>query len=422
MNDFERQAVPHEKTLSWIHIALVYTGVALTIPAFFLIADVTLSLGYYYGCLAILLSSIILSTFGIMTGVVGSKTNLSSYMIITNVFGCQAAKVINILFVITLVGWFGVTATFFAQAANNILELGYQSWLLIGTLLMIFTAIYGFRGLHVFSLVVVPFLLIFLYTFAIISLKETSFSDILSIPGNRRISFGSAVSMLVGGMMVGVAIFPDLTRYTKSAKDGALAGVTSFMVTILFALPIMIPVLYYQQANIVELIQKFGYPLWALLLIILASWSSNDNNLYSGALSLTTIFKNVSKSTIVLALATCGYIFSAINITNYFVAFLMFLSIIIPPIASIYSVDFLINNKLKMQCNINYKALIAWFVGVLVALFTAPKNVYGLEFFSITTIPALDGYLVSGFVYYLLHIKKLNYRKSSFLGKNTSKR
>ncbi len=33
MNDFERQAVPHEKTLGWMHIALVYTGVALTIPA-----------------------------------------------------------------------------------------------------------------------------------------------------------------------------------------------------------------------------------------------------------------------------------------------------------------------------------------------------------------------------------------------------
>ncbi len=406
MNDFERQAVPHEKTLSWIHIALVYTGVALTIPAFLLIASVALSLGYCNGILAVILSSVILSIFGMMTGVVGSKTNLSSYMIITEVFGYHAAKIINTLFAITLVGWFGVTASFFAQAANNIVSLGYQNWLIIGTILMTLTAIYGFKGLHAFSLFVVPFLLIFLYGLAIISLKEITFSDILSIPGNHEISFGSAVSMLVGGMMVGVAIFPDLTRYTKSIKDGTIAGITSFMAIVLFALPIMIPVLYYQQPNIVELIQKSGYPFLALLLIILASWSSNDNNLYSGALSLAIVFKHISKAVLVISLAICGYICSAINITDYFIAFLMFLSVIIPPIASIYSVDFLIKNKHKNNCSINKKALIAWFIGTLIALFTAPKNVYGLELFALTTIPALDGYLISGFIYYLLHLKR----------------
>ena len=406
MNDFERQAVPHEKTLSWIHIALVYTGVSLTIPAFLLIANIALSLGYLNAVLAVLVSSVILSLFGMVTGAVGSKTNLSSYVIITDVFGYRAAKIINVLFAITLVGWFGVTVSFFAQAANNIVELGYQSWLIIGTFLMTLTAIYGFKGLHVFSLLVVPCLLIFLYGFSIIPLKEISFSNVLSIQGNNEISFGSAVSMLVGGMMVGVAIFPDLTRYTKSVKDGTIAGITSFMSFILFALPIMIPVLYYQQTNIVDLIQKFGYPFWALLLIILASWSSNDNNLYSGALSLAIVFKNVSKNIIVIALAVCGYICSAINITGYFIEFLMFLSVIIPPIASIYSIDFFIKNKRNSNSAINMKAFLAWIIGASIAFFTAPKIIYGIELFSLTTIPALDGYLVSGCVYYLLQMKK----------------
>lgn len=402
MNDFERQAVPHEKTLGWMHIALVYTGVALTIPAFFLIANVALSLGYGYGILAILLSSLILACFGMITGAVGSKTNLSSYMIITNVFGTTAAKIINFLFAITLVGWFGVTVSFFAQAANNIAAIGYQSWLIIGTLLMTLTACYGFKGLHTFSLIVVPLLLIFLYGFSILPLKETAFSDILSVKGNNEISFGSAVSMLVGGMMVGVAIFPDLTRYTKSVKDGITAGITSFMSTVLFALPIMVPVLYYQEANIVELIQKLGYSSWALLLIILASWSSNDNNLYSGALSLTTIFKNVSKNIIVVALAILGYICSAADITGYFIAFLTFLSVIIPPIAAIYSTDIMIKNKQAKPKTINVKALIAWFAGALTAFLTAPQNIHGLELLTLTTVPALDGYLVSGLAYYLM--------------------
>lgn len=402
MNDFERSAVPHEKTLSWQHIALVYIGVAITIPAFLLVANIALSLGYKLAFLAILLSSVILSLFGMITGVVGSKTNLSSYMIITKVFGCYGAKIINLLFAITLAGWFGVTLSFFAQAANNIIALNYQIWLIIGALLMILTAIYGFKGLHAFSLIVVPFLLVFLYGFSLIPLKEVSFMNILTIQGNNSISFGSAVSMLIGGMMVGVAIFPDLTRYTRSNKDGLIAGITSFMAVILFALPIMIPILYYKQANIVDIIQNFGYPFWALLLIILASWSSNDNNLYSGALSLAATFKNISKNAFVLLIATLGYICSAANITDHFIAFLMFLSAIIPPIASIYSIEFLIHKTQKTYDYINSKAVISWFLGILVAVITTPKGAYGLGITSLTTIPALDGYIIAGFIYYLL--------------------
>jgi len=401
MEDFERSAVPHERTLSWQHISLVYIGVAITIPAFLLVANVALSLGYVQALLAIVLSSIVLSVFGMLSGAVGAKTNLSSYMIIAQVFGEKGGKVINLLFAVTLAGWFGVTLSFFAQAADSIFNWNYQYWLGVGTVLMVLTAIYGFKGLHLFSLVSVPVMLLFLYVFSFFLLKDISFADIVSIKGNENISFGSAVSMLVGGMMVGVAIFPDLTRYTKSVKDGVIAGATSFMSVILFALPIMIPILYYQQDNIVDIVQNTGYTLCALLLIIFASWSSNDNNLYSGALSLVAVFKNISKKVIVLAIAFLGYICSAADITGSFIAFLVFLGAIIPPIAAIYTVDFFIGHYKKYVGEVNRKAVFSWILGGIFAFLTTPEENHGAGVFVLTTIPALDGYLLSGGIYYL---------------------
>ena len=365
-------------------------------------ANVALSLGYVKALLAIILSSIILSVFGILTGAVGATTNLSSYMIISNVFGKLGAKAINILFAITLSGWFGVTLSFFAEASNQILALGYQIWLILGTFLMILTAIYGFKGLRIFSIIAVPFLLLLLYWFSIVSLKNTSIADILAIKGNNSLSFGSAVSLFVGGLMVGVAIFPDLTRYTKSVKDGIIAGATSFMTVIIFATPIMFPILRYQQANIVTIMQNFGYPLWALLLIVLASWSSNDNNLYSGALSLAAVFNKISKNIIVLALAGLGYFCSAINITNYFIAFLMLLSAIIPPVASIYCVNCFYKVEICTKA-INWNAIIAYLIGILTALLTTPRSSFGFEVITLTTIPALDGYLIAGIFYAFFH-------------------
>lgn len=402
MEDFECKTVPHNKTMAWYHIALVYIGVAITIPAFLLVANVALSLGYMQALFAIVLSSIVLSVFGMLSGAVGAKTNLSSYMIISKVFGEQGAKFINMLFAITLAGWFGVTLSFFAQAADGIFHWNYQYWLVIGTILMVLTAIYGFKGLHVFSLISVPLMLLFLYVFSLSVLKDVSFADVLSIKGNENLSFGSAVSMLVGGMMVGVAIFPDLTRYTRSVKDGVIAGATSFMAVILFSLPIMIPILYYQQGNIVDIVQNTGYTLSALFLIIFASWSSNDNNLYSGALSLVAVFKNISKKTIVLAIAFLGYVCSAANITGSFIAFLVFLSAIIPPIAAVYTVDFFIGHYKKHVGKVNWIAVFSWLLGVLFAFLTTPKANHGLGILVLTTIPALDGYLFSGGIYYLV--------------------
>lgn len=405
MEDFECKMVPHDKTMSWYHIALIYTGVAITIPAFLLIANVAQALGYWRAGLAVLLSCLILSFFGVVTGIIGAKTNLSSYMIITRVFGKKGSVLINVLFAVTLAGWFGVTLSFFAQAANNIMDWGNQVWLVIGTMLMVLTALYGFKGLHLFSLISVPLMLLFLYGFSFVTLQDASFAEVVDIKGNRTISFGSAVSMLVGGLMVGVAIFPDLTRYTKSVKDGVWAGITSFMSVFLFALPIMIPILYYKQTNIVEIVQNVSCPLMALLLIIFASWSSNDNNLYSGALSLAVVLKNVSRTVIVLAIAGLGYICSALNITGNFITFLMFLSAIIPPIAAIYCVDFLFVKEERQNCAINGKAFFAWIIGAIVAILTSPAESLGLGVFVLTTIPALDGYLAAGAVYYLFSQK-----------------
>ena len=104
-----------------------------------------------------------------------------------------------------------------------------------------------------------------------------------------------------------------------------------------------------------------------------------------------------------LAVALLGYISSAINITDYFIAFLVFLSAIVPPIAAVYTVDFLLtkgNNSYHK--NVNWRAIGAWGIGVLFAVLTTPKGTYGLGYMTITSIPALDGYILAGLSYYCL--------------------
>ena len=59
--DYARQPVPTNKTVSWWHIGMIYIGVSLTLPAFLIGATIGNSIGLVNGLLATLIAGIILS-------------------------------------------------------------------------------------------------------------------------------------------------------------------------------------------------------------------------------------------------------------------------------------------------------------------------------------------------------------------------
>lgn len=414
--DYARDPVPAERGVRGWHIVVIYVGVALTLPAYLTGGQVGLNVGLIGGLLAALIAGLVLAAVGVTTGYIGAKTRLSTYMISRHAFGRTGAKVANFILALTLFGWFGVTAAFFAQATDTLaadffnVEWGVTTWVVIGTVLMISTALFGFRGLDALSKVVTPLLFALLVAAVIQSLGSTSVPEAAAYDNPQGFPVGAAVSLLVGGWMVGAVVLPDLARYAVTPKHGMAGGGASFILgNLVVIVPCVFLAIANQEADIVRIVVSFGWAAWALIIIFLSAWSSNDNNIYSASLGLASIFERVPKWKITIAAGVAGGVLAAVGIIDRLVPFLMGLGILIPPVAGIFAADFFVRRKVYMAGSrepmpaFRWQAFVAWIVASGVAYATQPAQAGGLGAFSLTRIPALDALLVSALGYAALH-------------------
>ena len=406
LNDFEREKTPVEKSVNWLAISTIYVAIAITLPLFNVAGDIVLSIGFNKGILALLCSVSFLSLLGAFTGYVGSKTRLSTYMITSSVFGKNIAKFINVLMSIVLLFWFSMTLSYFGQAVQiftqNIFGFGLStnlSAILCGIFVLI-CCIFGFKGLDQVSKYCMPILLLILYAMLFSCLHNTQLKSVLSFVGDNGYSFGKAVTIFIGSFICGVSILPDFARFAKTPTHGIFGGLCGILgAQLLVCLPCIFIAIAYNNGDFINNFIVFS-PIIAISVIVLATISTNNANIYCSSLGMAVVLDKFQLTTIILGLGTIGLIFACTNIMEYFLPFMSILSLIFPAVVVINIIDFLLNKSiLRNEVDCNKKAVFAWFIGLVFAILSY-KNI-----FSITYVPAIDGAIIAGISYFT--VKKI---------------
>ena len=413
LNDYARMPVPQGRTVSFWRIGLIYIGVGLALPAFIQGAAVGLGIGLTHGLLATALAGIVLSLLAALTGRVGAASRLSTYYIVRHAFGRAGGGLINLVLVLTVLGWFGITTGFLAASLDALWPLGAGSrpiWGALGGALMTATAIWGFRGLHWLSVIAVPALFGGLAWLALSAAGGPDWAVLMTGRGSGELPFSTAVSMLVGGWAVGVAVLPDLTRYARTLKDGMLGGAVCFLPGMFVIMALcMIPALSSGEGDIAKILTAALPPLAAGLIVLLASWSTNDNNLYAASLGLASIVPGVPKWALVLVCGLAGTALGLAGILDHFIPFLITLSLCLPPVAGIYVSDYFAAAARYTAAPageapplplIRWPAVTGLILGCATAFAAIPPGMGGPGLIQATGVPGLDGALVAGVVTY----------------------
>jgi cytosine permease len=95
----------------------------------------------------------------------------------------------------------------------------------------------------------------------------------------------------------------------------------------------------------VKIMLGLGWGILGMLVLVLAQWTTNDNNLYSSALAFAVIFRRWPKWVLTLGAGVIGILLALGGIYGQFPNWLMFLGVIIPPIAGIYVADYFVVNR-----------------------------------------------------------------------------
>ena len=161
-NDYEFSPVPDEKKNTWKAQVFVWLGVGFCLTAFTLGGQIALGLGFWPTVAAVLVGGIILTVVGALVGAIGVRSGLSSTVSSRFTFGTYGAIIFGLINALCNFGWFGYQCTFFGSSITSMfklaagIEVNLTACIVIGGLLMMITAIVGYKGIKVLSQFGVP--------------------------------------------------------------------------------------------------------------------------------------------------------------------------------------------------------------------------------------------------------------------------
>ena len=408
-SEFEAVAIGDDQLTPWWRVAAVGSMVAFSLPTFITGLEVYQGLTPWQTVWALVIGSALIFGIGTAMGGIGSETRMSSYLLTRIAFGDHGAGVVNVAFAISLLGWFGININLFAEAVSGLSTTLFGSspsnlvLSLVAAACMTGVTFAGFRAINLLATLMVPVLAIVTVILAYNALNMAPLPELMAAEKEAPLTVGAGISAIVGAIIIGAIILPDITRFVKSWR-GAL-GVTfvSYMVVQLVVMAAAsLAAGATGSADIIEIMLQFGLGLGAFVIVIAGSWVLNALNLYSTVLSIKATFPKLSQSLLIIGLGVFGAGAALLNLLDMFVVFLIYLSIIFIPVAGIVISDYVFVRRgdyriEQLENNRKFAplAFCAWFIGAAVALamsegyLASPSGIEAIDAIVLTAVSYL---------------------------------
>jgi cytosine permease len=405
--DHALEPVPEKEQRGLLSTVGVFVAWVITTTPFLVAAALASGMTFWTAIAALLVGTTITATVGMLVGVLGQRTRMTSYLVSRIVYGAKGSTLISVMIGILSVGFVGVIASFLGAVISAGLPFlpvwaGSLGFVIFST----FIALVGYKGLSIVGQVSVP-LLWALGLFLAIKIGSTGggFSHITAVVPKGSLSFGVAVTIIVADWITGATIACDIARFSKRARDVAVASYLGWVVSYcLFALIGLFAYYGSGSTDIVGLLASQGLIGVAIFVFFVALISSTDVNLYAFSLALTNLcdafgIKSLSRAAWVVIGGVITALISLLGYANTFLPFLLTIGVIIPAYAGVVLAHYyLLGARSRtaealvagIEPGIRWTGIASFLVGVVVAYVTN-KMTLG--------IPALQGLIVAGLVY-----------------------
>ena len=406
-DEFSTHAVPIDARVASFRVAAVASMVSFSLPTFIAGIEVSSGVGPDLTLAAILGGALVIFLIGWLMGSIGARTGFNSYLLVRLAFGDAGARIVNLAFSISLLGWFGINLNLFGLAiaglSDELFGIVPPELLvtIMASLLITVTTIIGFRAINLVSILMIPVL-----AFVAIALLVTATSQTAPavVASQGEMSLGDGISAIVGSIVIGSIIMPDITRFLRSSGGAFLTSGTSYMIAQPFVMWVAASAaMVVGTQDIISIMLTLGLGLGAFIIIIAGSWVLNALNLYSAVLGVTASFPRLSARNVTVVLGVIGVTAGLMNILDSFVTFLFYLSVVFIPVAGVIIVDHFIARpeayrvtEVEDNQPLNRWGLLAWFMGAAIAL-AASEGFIG----SVTRVAALDAMLTTAVLYWI---------------------
>lgn len=397
--------VPQGEKKSWVSIAFIWAGNVICVPALMVGGMITAGLNFKDSAIAMLLGYAITVCLMMLTAAQAARTGVPSTVAVSRALGEKGSQLtISLVLAFSMIGWYGyqtiVCASSFCSLLMNSFGISFPQWLacLIWGSLMLVTAVYGVGLTKMLNVISVPLLFVFLIYGVTVVMGNDGAALISAYEPSEPGSMMTGVTIAVGSFISASVTSGDYNRYSKNARSAALSCVIGIIPAGIGALVCgSILAICADDTDITTMFANIGLPIIGMLVLILATWSTNVGNAYSAGIAVVNALKlQDNRRAIVTAICgSIGILISLGGIVYYFVGFLSLLSYLITPVAALLVADYWLLGKGKTEDwkpfpGVNWIGIVSWIIGTLVTYFDT--------FF----IPEIIGIIVTMCVYCVL--------------------
>jgi len=391
----------NKNTTKWYSLAGIWFGGIVSVPALLVGSTLIASLSFNYSIWAGLIGFSFVVLFMSLLSIAAVEKRKATVSLAASSFGVKGAKlIVGLVIGLSTLGWFGIQSNIAGASFSKILvemngpEIPVWISSVFWGIIMVLTAVFGFKYLKWLNYVAVPAIVLLLTYGLFIVFQEHSFQEILNFKPSEPMPLLQAIGFTIGFISVGGVISPDYNRFAATKKDAILGSIFGIIPSALCLLAIgAILAITQGTYDIVEIFSSLGFPFFAMSILILATWTSNVMNVYSSGLAFNDLFNlsTAARSKTTLFVGLVGILLAAIGILSHFMSFISLLTITITPIAGVMISDYFISKTYQETPeNINWKGVFSWISGVVVMLVMTSqiKNILGI--------------IVAAFVYFIL--------------------
>lgn len=402
--------VTSDEKRSWLSVAFVWTGTMICIPMLMVGGIFGASLTITSTFIATLIGFIICCLMMIFGGIVGADTGMNATMCSTKAFGMTGANFSMALVIfICEAGWFAVQTATCALAFNallTIMGLSMPFWIscVIWGAVMAVTAVYGMKWMAILNYIAVPLLVILCAYGGIHSIQTAGWASISSSVTTNAMSMPVAISTVIGLFALGATCNSDYTRYLRTRSDVAKATLIGVIPAALLMIMVgAIMAIGTGNSDVTSMFAGLGLPIVAMLVLVLATWTTNTGNAYMCGLAACKMFsvKDEKRPLVTLLCSVLGIALAIVGLADFLNTYIGILGAVVPPIMGVVICDYWVicrgdKTKWAPVRGINWIGIFSWIIGGTFAM---------LETLGVITVfsPALDGVIVSFVAYLILH-------------------
>ncbi|MGW9415284.1 cytosine permease [Arthrobacter cupressi] len=382
-SEFEHTPVPQTHRKSLLTVSAVWFGFPMILTNAVPGGLVVALLGFWQGLAAIVVANLIMFVYVSLLSYRAGKTGKSFALQATETFGTAGYAIASGFLATVVVGWFAFNTGATGASLNK--AFGWNETLVVAVAGVAFIAVtyLGIKALSWLGAIAAPLFIVAVIIAIAIAAQRHDLGQIVNFQGvgGGAMTFGVAVTSIMATFADSGTMTADFTRWSKNGREAVLATVTAFPFASLVAqlsggLLVAAGAIASAQTaggDFTPILTGVNNPLLNALVVVFVVINLGSvctHCLYNGALGWSHLTRSKMRL-LTLVLGVVGVVVALLGAWNYFVNWLAFLGVIVPPLGAVLIADQIILRKRladRAESKIRPTAFIAWAIGAVAAV------------------------------------------------------